>query len=194
MVDEKLTQQEIEQIIGAISDDLLRAALSEELEPANLNHEEQASLEIERLVNRQGFFHVYDLSPEQIDRFRLPNGLLRLPSDKQMFEAADTILKQWARVYQSTDLAEIERDTGAIKTKPSKLSGGIALDDPQFEQANGIVSQMVELNKSMIHVHYIKRKQIPVSRFVKQISVSRRSYDRAVRDAQYEFVVRGGLQ
>ncbi len=139
-----------------------------------------------------------------------PNVIIK---GRARFDLADASLKQWAKDYQDCK-KEIERLTGAPYSPPSKRSG-FASSDELNNYRSEIINGMSPYNRMFLQCHYLERdgyigrlyesirQGINESRddysmrvkgvYFKRLGTTRATYYRDLRDAQDEFIARGGI-
>lgn len=96
------------------------------------------------------------------------------------------------------------------------IEAGLRLDQHDFEYLSIVITRMTQYNRMFLRAHYVKRpkvvadlyekiKQIDeesdkdyrqrvMAEYYKLVGLSKPTYDRYLRDARHEFMVRGGLQ
>jgi len=129
------------------------------------------------------------------------------------FDLADASLKQWARDYQDCK-KDIERLTGAPYSPPSKRSGFVSSDEANNYRSQ-IINGMSPYNRMFLQCHYLERdgyigrlyesirQGINEGRgdysmrvkglYFERLGTTRATYYRDLKDAQDEFIARGGI-
>jgi len=142
-----------------------------------------------------------------------PNVIVR-SRGKRLYPNAHARLESWARAYRSGSQGEIKRLTGAPYAAPSKPIGFI-LPDTEEERIGAVVNKLSSYNRMFVWCHYIKRPEYMAKLYkrVKQdesetneayrgrikriyydrLGVTYGVYQQDLRDAQEEFIARGGI-
>ncbi len=71
-----------------------------------------------------------------------------------------------------------------------------AIDDAEFQQINRIVLALTPISYKTVINHYVKRLGRPIDAWVKRkecIGRNKRAYERLLRNAKQEFILKGGI-
>ena len=96
------------------------------------------------------------------------------------------------------------------------LDAGLDLAEPDYEYLQAVVLSMSQYNRMFLYAHYLKRPAVVamlyrkmgqgddepkkaytdrvMAEYYKRVGLTKPTYDRYLKDARYEFMVRGGLQ
>lgn len=103
-----------------------------------------------------------------------------------------------------------------VKRIHAGLEVGLKLDQNDFDYLALVIGRMTQYNRMFLRAHYIKRPKAVAKiyeelkqnddepdkeyrarvmlEYYKKVGLSKPTYDRYLREARYEFMVRGGLQ
>lgn len=103
-----------------------------------------------------------------------------------------------------------------LKRVISSVEDGLDLGDDDYDYLQAVVSDMSQYNRMFLFAHYLKRpkyvatlfetvKRIPfepetdystrvMAEYYKRVGLTEPTYHRYLREAKYEFLVRGGIQ
>lgn len=147
-------------------------------------------------------------------KHELESNVIVRTRSRRLYPNAHAKLESWARAYRSGSQGEIKRLTGAPYAAPSKPLGFI-MPDTEEERVGAIVNKLSEFNRMFVWCHYITRPEYMAKLYdrVKQdcgetaeaysgrvkriyydrLGVSYGVYQKDLRDAQEEFIARGGI-
>ena len=142
-----------------------------------------------------------------------PNVIVR-SRGKRLYTNAHARLKLWASAYRAGSQGEIKKMTGAPYAPPSKPQG-FTLSDTEEERIGAVISKLTAYNHMFVWCHYIKRPEYMDKLYTRiaqdsgetaeayrkrieriyfdRLGVSYGVYQSDLRDAQEEFIARGGI-